>query len=247
MSAAATRPDNHRDSIPGTLVQFDMVGVPGGTVTVQIPEGDRSVRVQPFWIGRTEVTWNEYDVFAFRLDMSRAEAAGAADAESRPSRPYGAPDRGYGHDGFPALGMTYHAAVAYAAWLSAKTGRRYRVPTDAEWTLAAQVGSRGVSGGPGTIAWHAGTASDAPHRVGTLRPDALGLHDMFGNVAEWVSVGDGRGVVRGGSFMDPATVVGPAARAQQTEDWNSTDPQFPKSRWWLSDAPFVGFRLVREP
>ncbi len=216
-------------------------------MAIDAPGGQRTVTVGPFWIGRTEVTWNEYDVFAFRLDMSREQAARAADAESRPSRPYGAPDRGYGHDGFPALGMTHHAAVAYAAWLSAKTGRRYRVPTDAEWTLAAQLGSTGMSGDRSAIAWHAENAGETPHRVGALRADALGLHDMFGNVAEWVTVTDGRGVVRGGSFLDPPSVVGLAARARQTEDWNATDPQFPKSRWWLSDAPFVGFRLVREP
>ena len=233
-----------RDSIPGTLVTFDMVAVPGDTVTVVTPAGVRTAAVPAFWIGRTEVTWNAYDVFAFRLDMSRGEAAAAADAESRPSRPYGAPDRGYGHDGFPAIGVTYQAAVAYAAWLSAKTGRRYRVPIDAQWTVAAR---RAGGAALDQIAWHAGNSGDAPHRVGTLRPDALGLHDLFGNVAEWVGGSDGRPVVRGGSFADSPSLIGLAARAWQTEDWNATDPQFPKSRWWLSDAPFVGFRLVREP
>lgn len=234
------------DSIPGTLVRFEMVAIPGDTITVTTPAGRRTAAVPSFWIGRTEVTWNEYDVFAFRLDMSREAAAAASDAESRPSRPYGAPDRGYGHDGFPALGVTYQAAVAYAAWLSAKTGHRYRVPLDAEWTLAARLAARRATLPVDSLAWHSGNAGDAPHRVGTLRADPLGLHDMFGNVAEWVAGSDGRPVVRGGSFADPPSLVGLAARAWQTEDWNATDPQFPKSRWWLSDAPFVGFRLVRE-
>ena len=54
-------------------------------------------------------------------------------------------------------------------------------------------------------------------------------------------------MVRGGSWNDPPNFVGPTARARQTSDWNETDPQFPKSRWWLADAPFVGFRIVREP
>jgi formylglycine-generating enzyme required for sulfatase activity len=244
---AAVTLEPYRDSIPGTLVRFDMIPVRGGTVTVETPTGPRPVEVPSFWIGRTEVTWDEYDVFAFRLDMSRADAAAAPDAESRPSRPYGAPDRGYGHDGYPALGMTYQAAVAYAAWLSAKTGHSYRVPTDAQWTLAATAGARSLAGGPSALAWHSGNAGETPHPVGVLRADALGLHDMFGNVAEWVTGADGRPVVRGGSFVDPPASVGIDARAYQTEDWNSSDPQFPKSRWWLSDAPFVGFRLVREP
>ena len=240
--------ESYRDSIPGMLVRFDMVAVPGGMVSVETPDGAREVEVPSFWIGRTEVTWNEYDVFAFRLDMSREEAAAASDAESRPTRPYGAPDRGFGHDGFPAIGMTYHAAVTYADWLSQKTGRKYRVPTDAEWTRAA--GASGVGAiGPAldSIAWHSRNSGDSPHRVGSLRPNGIGLHDVFGNVSEWVTGPDGRPVTRGGSFFDPPAMVGVEARAYQNEDWNSTDPQLPKSRWWLSDAPFVGFRLVSVP
>jgi hypothetical protein len=54
-------------------------------------------------------------------------------------------------------------------------------------------------------------------------------------------------VVRGGSWRDAAGQVGPTARARQQEAWNERDPQIPKSSWWLSDGPFVGFRIVREP
>lgn len=240
--------DSYRDSIPGTLVRFDMIAIPGGTVGVETPTATREVQLAPFWIGRSEVTWDEYDVFAFRLDMSREEAAAAADAESRPSRPYGAPDRGYGHDGFPAIGITYDAAVAYAEWLSTKTGRKYQLPTDAQWTRAATAqGTTTAAPALDSVAWHAGNSGDATHRVGTLGPNGFGLHDVFGNVAEWVMGADGKPVTRGGSFIDPPAAVGAAARAHQTDDWNSTDPQLPKSRWWLSDAPFVGFRLVRVP
>ena len=56
---------------------------------------------------------------------------------------------------------------------------------------------------------------------------------------------DGSRVTRGGAYRD--TIVRPDVRARQTSRWNETDPQIPKSRWWLSDGPFVGFRLVREP
>jgi hypothetical protein len=54
-------------------------------------------------------------------------------------------------------------------------------------------------------------------------------------------------VVRGGAFRDPAAAVGPEARAVRAASWNERDPQIPQSRWWLSDAPFVGVRIVREP
>jgi formylglycine-generating enzyme required for sulfatase activity len=237
-----------RDSIPGTLVRFELVRVPGGKVRVPGPTGAREVTVQEFWIGRTEVTWDEYDVFAYRLDLTQEQVAAGVEADARPSRPYGAPDRGFGHAGFPAIGMTLHAATAYADWLSRKTGRRYRVPTEAEWALAAM--ASGTTPGPNDsdgVAWHAGNAGAASHAVARKRPNALGIHDLAGNVAEWVTTGDSVAVTRGGSFRDDAAQVGAAARARQEPYWNDTDPQIPKSRWWLSDAPFVGFRLVREP
>ena len=84
------------------------------------------------------------------------------------------------------------------------------------------------------------------HAVATKAPDGLGLFDLFGNAAEWVVTRDGQLATRGGSFRDGPEGIGPAARAVQDEYWNERDPQLPKSRWWLSDGPFVGFRLVRE-
>jgi hypothetical protein len=53
-------------------------------------------------------------------------------------------------------------------------------------------------------------------------------------------------VLRGGSFLDPAGEVGCAPRKFPSPAWNASDPQFPKSRWWLADAPFAGFRVVCE-
>jgi formylglycine-generating enzyme required for sulfatase activity len=238
----------YRDSIPRTLVTFEMVPVPGGTVTLDTPQGQRPVSVAPFWIGKTEVTWDEYDVWAFRLDLAAGAASDSADAVARPSRPYGAPDRGFGHHGYPALGMTYTAARAYCAWLSAKTGRRYGLPTDAQWTRALEAGLNSDTAltqeRREALAWHAGNAANKSHPVATKQPDALGLHDLLGNVAEWVTVPGGSPVVRGGSWADAAAHVGRSTRAAQTSAWNETDPQFPKSRWWLADAPFVGFRIV---
>jgi formylglycine-generating enzyme required for sulfatase activity len=83
--------------------------------------------------------------------------------------------------------------------------------------------------------------------VSSRPPDALGLFDLFGNVAEWVATGADERVTRGGSYRDTADRVGPRARAVQDPSWNETDPQLPKSRWWLSDGPFVGFRLALTP
>jgi formylglycine-generating enzyme required for sulfatase activity len=238
----------YRDSVPRTLVSFEMIPVPGGTVTLETPAGPRAVSVGPFWIAKTEVSWDEYDVWAFGLDLAAGASGESAAATARPSHPYGAPDRGFGHKGYPAIGMTYAAAEAYCGWLSARTGKRYRLPTDAEWTRALEAGLGADTALPperrDPLAWHAGNANTKSHPVATKQPDALGVHDLLGNVAEWVTGADDRPVVRGGSWADPPARVGPGARARQTPAWNETDPQFPKSRWWLTDAPFVGFRIV---
>ena len=247
--SSSTQLAAYRDTIEGTLVVFEMVPVPPGSVAVVGPEGRQTVEVGPFWIGRTEVTWDEFDVFALQLDTP-ASGVGA-DATARPSKPYGAPDRGYGHTGYPAISVTRHAAEAYCAWLSAKTGRRYRLPTDVEWSRAATVALPARDAPDHArldgLAWLRTNAGGATHPVGSKEPDALGLHDLLGNAAEWVVLADGSAVVRGGSYRDPPERVRPDARARQTDSWNESDPQIPKSRWWLSDGPFVGFRIVRVP
>jgi formylglycine-generating enzyme required for sulfatase activity len=228
-----------RDSIPGTLVTFDMVPVPAGTATVD----GKPVPVGAFLIGRTEVTWDMYDVFALGLDAPK----GGTEAIARPSRPYGAPDYGWGHAGYPAISIARTGAEAFAEWLSAKTGKKYRLPTEAEWIRAAQLAAPGGSISPDELAWYKGNANGTTHPVGTKKADALGLFDLFGNAAEWVATSDGTAVTRGGSYLSAADAVGPTARLTQEDWWNERDPQIPKSRWWLSDGPFVGFRLVREP
>jgi formylglycine-generating enzyme required for sulfatase activity len=234
------------DSIPGTLVSFEMVRVPDGSVRIEGAGGARIAHVKEFWIGRTELTWDAYDAFAFSAPTPATEA----DAVARPSRPYGAPDYGWGHRGFAAISVARPAAVAFCIWLSRRTGIRYRLPTEAEWMRAAELATGGAplsDARRDALAWHAGNSGGRTHAVATKEADALGLHDLFGNAAEWVTNEDPRPVTRGGSFRDDASQVGPGARAVQDDSWNDRDPQIPKSVWWLSDGPFVGFRIVREP
>jgi formylglycine-generating enzyme required for sulfatase activity len=233
------------ETISGTLVEFEMARVPGGAVEVPGPDGPVSTDVAEFYIGRTEVTWDMYDVFALGLDTPGADAG--SDAIARPSNPYGSPDYGWGHAGFPVMSVTRDAAEAFCVWLSAKTGRAYRLPTEAEWQRAADLAVGADEGGShvGPTAWNGANAGRRTHAVATRQPDALGLFDLFGNTAEWVTTPDGARVTRGGSYRDPS--VGPDTRAVQDDSWNETDPQLPKSRWWLSDGPFVGFRLAATP
>jgi formylglycine-generating enzyme required for sulfatase activity len=223
-------PAAYRETIPGTLVTFDMVLVPGD---------------DPFYVGRTEVTWDMYDVFALGLD-SPSKTQGA-DAVARPSQPYGAPDYGWGHAGYPVISVTRSAAEAFCTWLSKKTDKTYRLPTEAEWTRAATAAGQLSPDKRDGMIWHRGNASARTHPVGSRMADALGLFDLYGNAAEWVTTTDGALVTRGGSFRDGPDAVGPNARAVQDDSWNERDPQLPKSQWWLSDGPFVGFRLVNKP
>lgn len=235
-----------RDSIPGTLVSFEMVAVPAGMTTV----AGKTIHVPAFLIGRTELSWDAYDAYMLSTPTAAEKPTPSVDAISRPSRPYGAPDYGWGHSGFPAISVARGGAESFCAWLSARTRKKYRLPTEAEWVRIATLASGGkpiATARMDALAWHAGNAKATTHASATKQADLLGLYDLFGNAAEWVVSDDGKYVARGGSFRDTRRNVGPQARAEQDDSWQERDPQIPKSRWWLSDGPFIGFRIVREP
>jgi formylglycine-generating enzyme required for sulfatase activity len=103
------------------------------------------------------------------------------------------------------------------------------------------------AGLPRRDAWYAGNSESITHPVGKKLPNAWGLYDMLGNTGEWATDMDGKPVLCGGTFLDPAAQITPATRKRWTPAWQETDPQFPKSRWWLADGKFVGFRLVCAP
>ena len=239
--APAASAQAYKETIAGTLLTFELVPVPGGSVVV----GGTTIPVAPFLIGRTEVTWDLYDLYAQAPNPGKTD--GSVDAIARPSRPYGSPDYGWGRAGYPAISVARQAAETFCRWLSARTGKNYRLPTEAEWVRAAELAAGQLpAASREAIAWHAGNATGTTHPVATRKADRLGLFDLFGNAAEWVMPADGALVTRGGSFRDPLDETGPQGRARQDSSWNERDPQLPKSRWWLSDGPFVGFRVVSD-
>jgi formylglycine-generating enzyme required for sulfatase activity len=230
--------------IPNTVVKFDLVKLPGGKVTV----GGKEVEVKPFAIGKHEVTWDEYDVYWQRLDLTAEQVKAGFDAENRPSKPYAPPDRGYGHNGFPAGSMTFLEAQKYVKWLSKKTGHKYRLPTEAEWVYAAKAGGDGKADKDALekVAYFSDNGEDKTHKVGSKEPNAFGLYDTLGNVAEWVIQPSGEGAVIGGSFQDDAADVTVESKAEYTPAWQRDDPQDPKGKSWLSNGAHIGIRLVRE-
>lgn len=197
------------------------------------------------WMSATEVTWDLYDAFVFRLDEPKdgEKAEANADALARPSKPYILMDRGFGHAGYPAISVSYLGAQSFCVWLSAKSGKKFRLPTEAEWQRAC------AATAPADLdeyAWHQGNAERKTHPVKTKKPNAAGFYDLAGNASEWCVDAEGKPIVLGGSYRTLAEGVGCALRLKPSASWNASDPQIPKSKWWLADGGFVGFRIVCE-
>jgi formylglycine-generating enzyme required for sulfatase activity len=186
---AATEMKPYKEAISGTDVTFEMVPIPGGEFVMGSPDSDPN-----------EVTWDEYDIWSFSLDIQRRKVTGGtatdkdkfADAVTRPTKPYTDMTFDMGHDGFPAICMTQIAAKMYCKWLSAKTGHYYRLPTEAEWEYACRAGTTTLysfGDDPAQLdefAWHAGNSEEKYQKIGKKKPNPWGLYDMHGNVAEWV-------------------------------------------------------------
>jgi formylglycine-generating enzyme required for sulfatase activity len=149
--------ENFNEKIPGTSVSFNMVALPGGTFNMGSPESEplreedegpfRQVTLSPFWMAEIEVTWDEYLAF-FRATGSQGRTEGQVlkskktDAISGATPPWGAPDQGWGKGTRPAITMSWHAASVYCQWLTKVTGKKYRLPTEAEWEYACRGGTQ---------------------------------------------------------------------------------------------------------
>lgn len=240
--ATQAKVETFEEKIPGHLPVIKMAKLPGGTVEI---DGEK-IEIKPFAIGVTELHWDIYDIFFLRLDLTQAEAATDAVIKARPSKPYGAPDRGFGHKGFAALGMTSQSAIVFCEWLSKKTGKKYRLPTEAEWEYAARAGAKEMPKPIDDYAWHWDNADDVAHKTGSKKPNAWGLFDTFGNAAEWSIAADGTPVVKGGHFYNKPDEFSFGMREKYDPAWQESDAQIPKSKWWLSNGEMIGMRVVCE-
>lgn len=203
-------------TIPQTGIPFNMVAIKGGEFTIGSPESEANrkedegpqakLKIAPFWMGKHEVTWDEYNPFMVTQvdrykDGSRkdydSETGNIVDAVSQPTTPYMEMSFGMGTRGYPAISMTQHAANKYCQWLSAQTGHFYRLPTEAEWEYACRAGTTtaySFGDDPSDIDDYAvyydnsisdDTGENQYCKVGTKKPNPWGLYDMHGNVSEW--------------------------------------------------------------
>jgi formylglycine-generating enzyme required for sulfatase activity len=230
----------------------------------------RKVFISPFWIGEKEVTHDEFWVFFNDETVTRNSDV---DAVTRPTAQYIDLSWGMGKQGgYPFNSMSQRTALMYCRWLYKKTGTFYRLPTEAEWEYACRGGSTSPypfgkdSGALGQYAWYVGNSESKYHQVGQKKPNAWGLYDMLGNVAEWTldqydekyfsRLSDNTKdplteptsrypkTLKGGGYTTSATMMRSAARFKSDASWNKRDPQVPKSKWWLTDAAAIGFRIV---
>lgn len=213
----------------------DMVYIRGGSFQMGSPESEKghygdehlhTVIVQDFWMGKTEVTFAQYDVFVQQTGRKKPD------------------DGGWGRGNRPVINVNWHDAVAYADWLSKQTRKHYRLPTEAEWEYAARAGTQtAYPWGHQASHEHANYGRDkccaglatgrdqwvntAP--VGQFPANDFGLHDMHGNVLEWTCSaydGDYNGderqcidqaparsrVLRGGGWIDDGRILRSAGR-----------------------------------
>jgi sulfatase modifying factor 1 len=187
--AAKQNPIEYEEVNPGVVpIEPEMVEIPGGTFRMGDPDGSpferpvHEVTVSPFAIGRHEVTIREYARFV--------EATGRPD----PPDPWfwegqrvfrNRPDH-------PVIEISWTDAAAYCKWLSDRTGKHYHLPTEAQWEFAARGGLDGqpfpwgAERKPG-MAHMMTPEKDGPVAVGQFPPNGYGLHDMAGNVNEFVA------------------------------------------------------------
>jgi len=154
-----------------------------------------SVTVSHFYMGEHEVTVKQYMEFCTATGSNYPlwlESGNEYNVETGTDTNY--KDRGYaryGSESLPIVGVSWHDANAYCDWITRKTGRKYRLPTEAEWEYAARGGIHKegykYSGGSNLYdeGWYNENSRERPNPVKRKNKNKLGLYDMSGNVSEW--------------------------------------------------------------
>lgn len=227
-SAIVDEFENFSETLSGTLIDFEMIAIPGGSFILGSPETEEfrkpnegpqnNVKIKQFWIGKTEVSWDEYNAFIKETakegrtedQIGMNAANNEVDAITGPTPAYGNPGQGWGRGKRPAITMTHYAAEKYCEWLSTKTGRNYRLPTEAEWEYACRANSKDAYPFDGTpsdytskgfwksilgvdttiinsYAIYIENSKNRTHTPRRVKPNSFGLLNMLGNVKEFCS------------------------------------------------------------
>ena len=218
------------------------IKIPNTTLSVQmrpvnIKKEDKLIHI---WVSEKEITWELYDAFVFKQDRAQEKKS---DSIARPTKPYMTADRGWGHAGFPVISVSPKGALAFANWISNISNKKIRIPKVSEWKAiwdAGKIDSRRAR----MYGWTKENSEKQTHRCATMSADINGIYDMLGNVGEWCLDKKQNPVLVGGSWKDPGKSCGPNLQLIPDSSWNATDPQLPKSIWWLADASWAGFRVV---
>lgn len=219
--------ENYTEKIPGTPVSFEMKAIPGGTFQMGSIAKEpfhkpdeapvRNVTVAPFFMAEVETTWDQFWAF-YGQTMSEGRTLPEVvyannsrldvDAISGPTPPFGFPDQGWGSGDRPAITMTHYAAETFCQWLSQQTGKKYRLPTEAEWEYAARGGTETpyfFSGSPKDYSnegfWrkffsaktdsitqyviYDNNSRNRTQEPSEVKPNPFGLKNMLGNVMEY--------------------------------------------------------------
>jgi formylglycine-generating enzyme required for sulfatase activity len=207
LQKAPTEP--YQALVPGTKdIYIEMLPIPAGELLMGSPDNEANrkedegkphkVKVDAFWMGKVEITWNQYEPYTNKAMREEAlntdklvNGKTLVDAVSYPSPPYVDMSFGMGKEGYPAINMTQYAAMMYCKWLTMKTGHFYRLPTEAEWEYACRAGSKTAyyfgddAKQLGDYAWYYDNSSGGYKKGAQKKPNAWGLYDMHGNVCEW--------------------------------------------------------------
>jgi len=227
------------------------------------------VQVAGFWMGACEVTWDEYQLY----QLDGVPNVDGVTGPTPPYVPmnFGMPVEGHpaiSMTQYAARQYCKWLSVKTGVFYRLPTEAEWEFACRAGSQSAYSFGNDPQD--LADYAWYFDNSEDAYHPVGQKTPNAFGLFDMHGNVSEWVLDGfdaqlyaarakegaplqdplrwastEYQRVVRGGSWDDGAARLRSAARRASKEDWKQDDPQMPQSIWYLTNARFVGFRVVR--
>ena len=200
-----------------TSFNFSMIKVPQGNFMMGDVYSQKEVTIDyKYEIGKFPVTVKEYMLFIADVNKNYPYPA-----LSNPS-PWGEGMSKFMerlkqansnlNDNFPIVGIDWNDANAYCLWLSEKTGKQYRLPKEEEWEYACRAGTKTTfcfgnkEKGLANYGWYEKNSSSTLHEVGKLKPNPWGIHDMHGNVLEWIDKHDGAKVdvkmLRGGSYKE---------------------------------------------